>query len=213
MSTEGFLRRRSVCSQDDAPLTQRDLCFVDCETTGPVFGYHEIIDIGAVRTSPDGSQIIGAWERRVKPSFPGRVTEFAVALTGFDPAAWVHASEPDSKMWMSFRTFANGCVAVCHNPSFDRAFVSLAAAACGIRDLGLDYHWIGTESLAWPLYRAGLLPRLSLNDICMHFGVPPERMPHSGIGGAHTCRAAYLALLAQLRPHGVRALTSGRRTL
>ncbi|MFO1498013.1 MAG: hypothetical protein U1G07_06400 [Verrucomicrobiota bacterium] len=28
----------------------KDLCFIDIETTGPVIGFHEIIDIAFIRT-------------------------------------------------------------------------------------------------------------------------------------------------------------------
>jgi hypothetical protein len=29
-----------------AELRERDLCFLDIETTGPIFGFHEIIELG-----------------------------------------------------------------------------------------------------------------------------------------------------------------------
>ena len=73
--------------------------------------------------------------------------------------------------------------------------MSLAASSAGEDDLGLDYHWIGTESLAWPLYRDGLLPKLSLEAICDHFGLSREPELHTGLNGALTCRRAYIALL------------------
>ncbi|SPF43415.1 hypothetical protein SBA4_3030033 [Candidatus Sulfopaludibacter sp. SbA4] len=91
--------------------------------------------------------------------------------------------------------FVSGCVPVCHNPSFDRAFITLAAATQGVLDLELDYHWIGTESLAWPLYRAGAIPKLSLGEICRFLGIPPEPAVHGASNGAATCRDVYLRLI------------------
>lgn len=185
--------------QNDMPLSQRDLCFIDSETTGPMFGFHEIVEIGAVRTSPDALKVLGTWERRIKPRFPERATEYALSLNGYSRERWVDAAEPDAVLWNGFRSFVEGCVPVCHNPSFDRAFVTMAASSSGVPDVGLDYHWIGTESLAWPLYREGLISKLSLESICDYFGVPREPLPHSGLNGAETCRQAYLAILTRLR--------------
>lgn len=101
---------------------------------------------------------------------------------------------------MDFLKFSNDCVPVAHNPSFDRSFVTMAAAAAGIDRLELDYHWIGTESLAWPLFSARRISNLSLGAICEHFGVPKEPDPHRAINGAEACREAYLALMAFYRP-------------
>lgn len=188
-----------MVTQSDLPLVQRDLCFIDCETTGATLGFHEIVDIGAARTSPDASKILGTWQSRIKPRFPERATEYALSLSGYSAEQWADAEEPNVTMWNRFRVFADGCVPICHNPSFDRAFVSMTASSAGVLDLGLDYHWIGTESLAWPLYRDGLLPKLSLEAICEYFRLPREPLPHSGLAGALTCRQAYIAILARLK--------------
>lgn len=181
---------------DDLPLAARDLCFLDIETTGSIFGYHEIIEVGAIRTDPSGSCLLGTWHRRIKPRNPERISALARTLTGFDPEAWASAEDADTRFWQEFTLFVDRCVPVCHNPSFERAFITLAARAEGVQELGLDYHWIGTESLAWPLYVRGLLPKLSLASLCDYLGVGAEPCPHRAIGGAHACRRAYLALMA-----------------
>lgn len=183
---------------DDLPLSQRDLCFLDLETTGSVFGYHEIIDIAALRTSPSSAQVKGIWQRRVKPRHPNRTSVLARELTCFDSESWTTAVEPDAYLFEEFAQFVGGCVPVCHNPSFDRAFITLAATAAGVHELGLDYHWIGTESLAWPLYLRGLLPKLSLASLCEYLGVGCEPTPHQAIHGADACRRAYQALMSQV---------------
>jgi DNA polymerase III epsilon subunit-like protein len=184
---------------DGLPLAKRDLCFLDLETTGSVFGYHEIIEIAAIRTDPSGAEVKGTWEHRVRPRNPDRVSALARDLTGFDPAAWTAAEEPDVRFWRELTRFVDGCVPVCHNPSFDRAFITLSAAAVGVQDLGLDYHWIGTESLAWPLYLRGLLPKLSLATLCDYLGVGAEPFPHRAIEGAQACRRAYFAMMTRFR--------------
>lgn len=175
-----------------------DLCFLDVETTGARIGFHEIIEIAAIRTVPDASRILSTWHNRVRPRHPERISLYAKNLTGFDSTLWKEAELPSVRLWKEFVCFADGCIPVCHNPSFDRAFVSLAAGENGIVDLGLDYHWIGTESLAWPLYVSGRITKLSLEGICEAFGIPVEPLPHTAMDGAQACLLAYRALIAHL---------------
>jgi len=174
---------------------RRRLCFIDIETTGPIFGFHEIIDIAVIRLSPAGNQEL-VWQKLLKPKFPDRVSPEARKLNGFSVEAWAGAEEADPEIWSSFATIVKDSVAVCQNPSFDRAFISLAASKCGIDNLGLDYHWIGTESLAWPLYAFKLIPDLRLESICAYFKIPSESLPHNALPGARTCLEVYRALMA-----------------
>lgn len=175
-------------------LRCRDLCFLDVETTGTRFGFHEIIEIGAVRTTPDGLSIRGTWSARIRPCHPERISSRAREVNGFSELEWATAREPTSALWLEFAAFADGCVPIAHNPSFDRAFIALSAAAAGVLDLKMDYHWIGTESLAWPSYLAGQLKEMSLDGICDLFGIQREPTPHRAINGAMTCNMAYRAL-------------------
>ena len=177
-------------------LRQKDLCFLDVETTGSQIGYHEIIEVAAIRTAPDASRILNTWRKRIRPCYPERISAYAKELTGFDPALWREAEISNPPLWKQFVNFVHDCVPVCHNPSFDRAFVSLAAGQHGIVDLGLDYHWIGTESLAWPLYLSGRIKMPSLEGICDAFHIAVEPLPHTALDGARACLLVYKALVA-----------------
>ncbi len=176
----------------------KDLCFIDVETTGSVFGFHEIVEIAAIRTAPDASLVRGIWHERVRPRHPERITPYAQELNGFTTEGWASAREPNQRLWNDFAQFGSGCVPVCHNPSFDRAFITLAAGAEGVSDVGLDYHWIGTESLAWPLFCEGLLPKLSLSTLCRFLGLQCEPVIHTALGGAQACHSVYCALMTRL---------------
>jgi DNA polymerase III epsilon subunit-like protein len=180
----------------EVSLSERDLCFIDTETTGSLIGYHEVIEVAAVRTSADGLILRGEWSAKILPEFPERITPVAQKLNSFSRDTWRDASPSSKSLWQGFATFVSGCVPVCHNPSFDRAFVTLAAASQGVLELELDYHWIGTESLAWPLYQAGLIPKLSLADVCRFVGIPPEPAVHGASNGAAACRDVYQRLIA-----------------
>jgi DNA polymerase III subunit epsilon len=169
---------------------QKDLCFIDVETTGARIGYHEIIEIGVIRTCPAAEEIRCNWQRRIAPLFPERITEIAREINGFSVEEW--PSDPSSRsLWENFVNVVSGSIPVCHNPSFERAFISLTAAEQGVLDLGLDHHWIGTESLAWPLVKSHSLSQFSLESICKYFGLEPELTPHSALGGAEACLRVY----------------------
>ena len=175
-----------------------ELCFLDVETTGRLIGYHEIIEIAAVRTTSDAGEIVGEWHKRIRPEHPERMSDYARSLTRYTADGWAGAEEPSRALWSEFVGFVSGCVPVCHNPSFERAFISLAALPHGIHDLGLDYHWIGTESLAWPLYKLGNLEKLSLKSLCEFFNVGVEPEPHTALEGAQACWRVYKALTTRL---------------
>jgi len=180
-------------------LQTADLCFIDIETTGSVFGYHEILDIGVNRTSRGGGRVLREWGTRVRPLHPERITPYAAERNGYSAAEWSNAPLPSKDLWCEFNEIVAACVPVCHNPSFDRAFISLSAVACGVSELAVDYHWIGTESLAWPLYTAGVLAEFSLSGLCRSFGLPQEPRPHTALGGARACRSVYCSILERYR--------------
>lgn len=176
-------------------LLGRDLAFIDVETTGPIFGYHEVIEVAVVRTSPDAGVVVNNWSRQINPQHPERITEYARNLNGYGQRPWEDV-EP-YVLWSEFVQVSAGCVPVCHNPTFDRAFISLASSAAGIKELSLDYHWIGTESLAWPLVRQAALAEFSMAALCRHFGVLEEAQPHTAAGGAAACHTLYTRLMEQ----------------
>lgn len=172
----------------------KDLCFIDIETTGTVFGFHEIIDVGIIRTCPAATTIRLSWGQRIAPGFPERITSVARSINGFREDEWSQEM-PTKAFWEEVVTRVAGAVPVCHNPSFERAFLSLAATAFGVSDLGLDHHWIGTESLAWPLVKQHRVQGFSLEGICQFLEIPPEPQPHSALGGADACMRVYKRLM------------------
>ena len=176
-----------MSSPRDGNLREQDLCFLDVETSGSVFGYHDIVDIAAVRTCAGRVKILGKWHKRIRPRHPEGFSPSARELNGYTLELWAGAKGSTPSLWKELVVFVKDCVPVCHNPLFDRAFITLTAAEHDILELGLDYHWIGTESLAWPLYKQGVLPSLSLESLCTFFGIGAEPRPHTALSGALAC--------------------------
>lgn len=175
------------------------LCFIDIETTGSIFGFHEITELGAVITTPDASEIIDTFQTRIKPKYPERITDVAKNLSDFSEETWVDAKISNKEMWQNASQFWTDCTPVCHNPTFERAFITLAMVDAGITSFGLDYHWIGTESLAWPFYLSGRIKKLSLLTLLNYFDLPPEPLPHRAANGALSCRSVYIKLIDALQ--------------
>lgn len=176
---------------------KQNLCFIDVETTGVIFGHHELIEIGAIKTTHDG-KILEKWEKKILPKFPERIEKEAQKINGFSIKKWNGAKIADKNLWNDFASFAEGCVPICHNPSFDRAFITISANEHGIFDLGLDYRWFGTESLALPFFVSGKFKSVSLRKICIALDIPPEDDVHRAINGADACRKVYFKLIKML---------------
>ena len=183
----------SAENQDD----KSDLCFIDIETTGSLFGFHEIIELAAMRTSADASIIRTTWYRKIRPLHPYRLSPKAAEMNAFETNLWADACQPSRALWTDFVTFAKGSIPVCHNPSFERAFITLAATEQRVFDLEIDYHWIGTETLAWPLLVSGKIPALGLDELCSFFQIEPEPRPHTAQMGVQTCMEVYRRLMAK----------------
>jgi DNA polymerase III alpha subunit (gram-positive type) len=191
-------RSAKIAMNDEKTTTfQKDLCFIDVETTGPIIGFHEIIDIALIRTCPNAEARVSACNFKVAPRYPERMTEFARQLTGFTVEEWVNTPLLKA-VWQDLRAVSRGATPVCHNPSFDRAFIALAALHIEEEDLGLDYHWIGTESLAWPLAKClPTWPRKTFSQasICATLGLEEEHVVHSAERGAESCLRLYRRLI------------------
>lgn len=184
-------------TQERPDLKTWDLAFIDVEATGAVFGYHEIIEIAVIRTDSTGAETKGTWHRHLRPLHPDRISSRAQEITGFSVDQWAEFPPSSREVWESFALFCRDCVPICHNPPFDRAQITLAATAVGVTELGVDYHWIGTESLSWPLYRRGTIAKMSLEHLGRYFNIPPEPTQHNAVDGAALCRGVYRALMSK----------------
>jgi DNA polymerase III epsilon subunit-like protein len=183
-----------------------DLCFIDIETTGSIFGFHEITELSAIITSPDAYELINRFEVKIKPKHPERITEVAQKLSNYNDADWLNAKESNKELWMEISEFWHTCIPICHNPSFERAFITLAMVETGITTIGLDYHWIGTESLAWPFHLSGRIKNISLSALLTYFGLPQEPLPHRATNGAMSCRNVYIKLIEVLQKQSDQAI-------
>jgi DNA polymerase-3 subunit epsilon len=171
----------------------KPIVFLDLETTGLDPRRHEILEIGAVRVDPMTLAILAEAEVRVAPRRLEDAEPDALRVNGYAAKDWTSALGLDVALGM-IAPLLEGAILAGHNPSFDRGFLVEGWQQAGVTPPPMDYHLLDTASLAWPLYSAGAIEKLSLSTLCAHFGI--ERpSPHRALADAHASRELARRLL------------------
>lgn len=165
------------------------LLFLDLETGGLDAHSHEIVEVGAVLTSPDGAIELGRIDARVRPLRPERIIPCVRRINGFSEEGWRDA-RPLEAVLAELLDLARGATLVGHNVGFDWGFIHRA-----LRERGLDWtgngRYLDTMALA-PWAGRGLADRRLLT-MAEHLGIPTLGA-HCAIVDAEMCRAVFLQL-------------------
>jgi DNA polymerase III alpha subunit (gram-positive type) len=170
----------------------RNLAFIDSETTGLTPGYHEAIEWACVLTKPDGITILDEFEVKVKPRYPERFDARAKEVNGYTEEAWAEAPPPGFAI-ENLLSLTQGAILVGQNVSFDENFLVAFASAYELKTTH-HYHKIDTMNLAWPLIKSGKIDGLSLTNLARWAGVEQE-MPHRAMNDVKCVMAVYAALM------------------
>ena len=71
-------------------IHEKNLVFVDVETTGLFMGSHEIIEIALIQTNPK-LEVMFEWHSKAKPAFPEWADKKALEINGYTEQAWKNA--------------------------------------------------------------------------------------------------------------------------
>ena len=190
------------------------LLFLDLETGGLDALQHEILELGAVLTSPDGSAELGGIDARVRPLRPELVTPFAQEINGYSAAGWTDA-RPLAEVLADLVGLAEGATLVGHNICFDWGFILTALREHGLAWSG-NGRYLDTMALA-PWAGPGLANR-QLLTMAAYLGIPTEDA-HRALVDAAMCRSVFLCLaprrpgrLERVLPEGVVRRTPIPRT-
>lgn len=160
-----------------------NLFIVDLETTGLDSSKHEIIEIGCVNTSNGET-----FECKVHPLHLSDADPKALEINGYKHEDWEDAFLlPNAlKLLGQFVTCGEEKSSphfMSYNASFDWPFLQQAYARTGIRD-PFHYHHLCLLTLAWNWQ--GKPESLSLKNVSLALGIPPEPEVHRAINGALT---------------------------
>ncbi|MFH1170951.1 MAG: 3'-5' exonuclease [bacterium] len=180
---------------EDSSLTANpDFVFFDLETTGFDPRSHEIVEIGAVRTSADLADVRGEFERKIQPEHIETAMPESLKVNGYTPELWANAV-PLASALADFAAFGTGGVLAAYNITFDWMFLHIALLETKTL-VTFDYHRFDVFSIAYENARREKehFP-LDMRSMCRLFGVPVPPDPHRALADAQTA----LALLRAFR--------------
>jgi DNA polymerase III epsilon subunit-like protein len=174
-------------------LKEAPIAMTDLETSGDVFGVHEILEIGLVVFDQKSFEILDTLNVKVKPIHIENAVPAALEKNGYTPKDWDSAASLDEAIG-SYVKKTKGAIFCAYNATFDWGFMSDAFRITGIKD-EMDYHRLDLLSIAWSKGLADS-PSWNLKTACKMFGVAEEAEVHRAINGAKTAYELYRKLMA-----------------
>lgn len=177
-------------------MKNKNLAFIDIETTGFDIQNQEIIEIGCVIVKQNDAvlgDVVEEFELKIKPQKLDNADPEALAINGYNEAAWMFAMTLEQAM-QTFAEKTKECVFVAHNVAFDYAFIAKAFADTQIEDK-MFYAKIDTISYAYAkLGNNPEVTRFSLGALCDYFGINNERA-HTALADTRATLEVYRKLL------------------
>jgi len=183
----------------------RDLVFLDLETTGLDPDVHEVTELAAMRTSSDGRDVRGTICHKVMPEHLETASSEALQVNGFDVAVWDREAISLEDALGSFLNLSFGPVTlVAHYAFFDWGFLRNGLKRFSlVRDL--DAHLLCTASMSWVLTMWGEVEKPKLDLLCDYYEIPNVGA-HRALHDVERTRALYRKLL-QLQPSRIKPLS------
>jgi DNA polymerase III epsilon subunit-like protein len=181
-----------------ATADQRKIAMTDLETSGDVFGVHEILEIGLVVFDPKTFEILDTYNQKVKPLHVENAVPAALIHNGYKLEDWKEAIALEKAIKI-YGEKTEECLFCSYNVSFDWGFISDAFWRAKIENpmsTFENHDRLDLLTLAWA---AGLKNEksLSLKTACKLFGIDPEPEPHTALNGAMTAYKLFQKLFSK----------------
>ena len=168
-------------------MNERKIAMTDLETSGDIFGVHEILEIGLVVFDPNTFEILDTYNQKVKPVRIENAIPLALEYNGYNEKDWKDAISLDKAIKI-YSEKTQGCVFCAYNVAFDWGFVNESFRKVGIQNpmsTKENHDKLDLLSIAWD---KGLKNEnsFSLKTACKYFDVPSEPEPHNALSGAMT---------------------------
>jgi DNA polymerase-3 subunit epsilon len=177
-------------------MKNKNLAFIDIETTGFNPETQEIIEIGCIIVKQnDGipGEIIEEFELKIKPEKLENADPEALSINGYNEAQWLFASNLEQAMQV-FADKTKECIFVAHNVAFDWSFIAKAFAVTGVENK-MFYAKIDTISFALAkLHKDPNVTRYNLGSLCERFGITNDRA-HTALADTRATVEIYKKLI------------------
>lgn len=180
-------------------VRDRPLVFIDTETTGLDPGRNVIVEIGAVRVTPE-LDVVEELSLLVNPDSYGtyEVQAKALEVNGLNLDDLRAGGVPADWAAQELGRLVSGAVIVGHNVAFDWGFVQRLFDRYHVVPPDLVYHRLDTVSMLWPFVLNGKVKSMKLDAACEAFGVPSP-VKHRALADAQRTLGVYRHLIAELR--------------
>ena len=177
-------------------MKNKNLAFVDIETTGFNVETQEIIEIGCVIVKQqDGvlGDVVEEFELKIKPERLDLADPEALSINGYNESEWLFASDLKQAMQV-FSEKTKDCIFIAHNVAFDWSFIAKAFAITEVENQ-MYYAKLDTISFAFAkLHKDPNVTRYSLGALCERFGITNDRA-HTALADTRATVEVYRKLL------------------
>lgn len=162
-------------------MSERKIAMTDLETSGDVFGVHEILEIGLVVFDQNTFEITNTLNVKVKPLNIENAVSAALERNGYKEEDWQEAVSLKEALQM-YADKTKDAIFCAYNATFDWGFMNDAFRKTGVQN-EMDYHRLDLLSIAWA---KGLAKneKWNLTTTCEMFEIAPEPEVHRAINGA-----------------------------
>lgn len=175
-----------------------DLVIFDLEASGQFPARHEILQIGAVRVSPDLKTVRAEFFTYTQPQHIETADPVALQKIGYSPETWKNAKPLDEAL-AEFAAFIEGGLLAGYNVSFDWGFLKDVLQKSDA-NVHLDYHVFDIMSLVLAdVLKSGKPQSVRLTHVLQRLGLPPQPEPHNALEDSR-CALAVLKTLTDRQP-------------
>jgi|AntAceMinimDraft_5_1070358.scaffolds.fasta_scaffold150706_2 DNA polymerase III alpha subunit (gram-positive type) len=177
-------------------MKNKNLAFIDIETTGFNVETQEIIEIACVIVKQNEGvlgDIVEEFEFKIKPKRIEDASPEALSVNGYNEMEWMFAIELEQAIKV-FGEKTKDCIFVAHNVAFDWSFIAKAFATTKVENQ-MFFMKIDTLTFAYAkLHKNPTVTRFSLASLCEHFGVTNNKA-HTALADTHATVSVYKKLL------------------
>lgn len=180
---------------------ERPLVFLDIETSGTDPVHSDILEIAIIRSDEETP-----YEQKLPLLRHQNATPEALQVVGYNDEEWQSAMPWGLVAQDVWDQLAQDSPAIIgHNITrFDWLFLEWRLRAMGFPTGLIGRPIVDTLGLAFARFyvsRDGPADSLSLDSLCVHYGIEPEGV-HRALGGARRCREIYRRITAEGSLHG-----------